>query len=67
MSDNAIRLVREADDKKTGMTVGDIWAFTQDALNLNIDPRAPIKVTTGWRQQIWRLEAGGTPRKGKPE
>jgi hypothetical protein len=59
MSGNAITLVRNADDKKVGMTVGDLWAFAQDALNLGIDPREPIKVTTGWRQQIWKLEAGG--------
>jgi hypothetical protein len=59
MSGNAITLVRNTEDKKVGMTVGDLWAFTQDALNLGIDPREPIKVTTGWRQQIWKLEAGG--------
>ena len=60
MSGNAITLVRNAEDKKTGMTVGDLWAFSQDALNLGIDPREPIKVTTGWRLQIIKLEAGGT-------
>jgi len=46
MTENAITLVRKAEDKKTGMTVGDLWAFSQDALNLGIDPREPIKVTT---------------------
>lgn len=59
MTANAITLVRNAEDKKTGMTVGDLWAFSQDALNLGIDPREPIKVTTGWRLQIIKLEAGG--------
>lgn len=59
-AENTIRLERTAQDKKTGMTVGDLWAFSQDALNLGIDPREPIKVTTGWRQQIIKLEAGGS-------
>ena len=59
MSGNAITLVRNAEDKKTGMTLGDIWAFGQDALNLGIDPREPVQVTTGWRLQIIKLKAGG--------
>lgn len=59
MTENAIRIERSAEDKKTGMTVADLWAFSQDALNLGIDPREPIKVTTGWRLQIIKLEAGG--------
>lgn len=59
MSGNAITLVRNAEDKKIGMTVADLWVFAQEALNHGIDPREPIKVTTGWRMQIQKLEAGG--------
>ena len=59
MSENAITLVRNTEDKKTGMTVGDLWAYAQDALALGIDPRTPIKVTTGFRMQIQKLETGG--------
>lgn len=59
MSDNTIRVERIAADKKTGMTVADLYAFAQHALALDVDPRTPIKVTTGWRMQIQKLEAGG--------
>jgi hypothetical protein len=62
MTENAIRIERTAQDKKTGMTVGDLWAYAQDALTLGIDPRTPVKVTTGWRMQIQKLEAGGSGR-----
>ena len=55
-----IKIEHAADDKKTGMTVGDVSAFAQNALNHNIDPRTPVKVTTGFRQQIQKLEAGGS-------
>jgi hypothetical protein len=60
MSENNIKVERAAADKKTGMTVGDVFAFAQNALNHNIDPRTPVKVTTGFRMQIQKLEAGGS-------
>ncbi|UKA59175.1 hypothetical protein [Arthrobacter sp. FW306-2-2C-D06B] len=56
---NQIKIERVAEDKKAGMTLGDVFAFAQDALNHNIDPRTPVKVTAGFRQQIQKLEAGG--------
>ncbi|MEV8149937.1 hypothetical protein AB0O52_17550 [Arthrobacter sp. NPDC080073] len=55
-----IKIEHAADDKKTGMTVGDVFAFAQNALNHDIDPRTPVKVTTGFRMQIQKLEAGGS-------
>ncbi|MGM7776117.1 hypothetical protein ACSVHC_08875 [Arthrobacter sp. KNU-44] len=55
-----IKIEHAADDKKIGMTVGDVFAFAQNALNHNIDPRTPVKVTTGFRMQIQKLEAGGS-------
>ncbi|MBT8163058.1 MULTISPECIES: hypothetical protein [Arthrobacter] len=57
---SSIKIEHTAEDKKAGMTLGDLWTFAQDALNHNIDPRTPIKVTTGFRQQIQKLEAGGS-------
>jgi hypothetical protein len=59
MTEGSISLERTAEDKKAGMTLGALWQFAQEALNHGIDPRAPIKVTTGWRMQIQKLEAGG--------
>ncbi|MCZ9884134.1 hypothetical protein [Arthrobacter sp. B2a2-09] len=55
-----IKIEHAADDKKIGMTVGDVFAFAQNALNHDIDPRTPVKVTTGFRMQIQKLEAGGS-------
>lgn len=60
MTANAIKIERVAEEKKAGMTLGDVFAFAQDALNHNIDPRTPVKVVTGFRQQIQKLEAGGS-------
>ena len=59
MTDSSVSLEHTAEDKKTGMTLGALWVFAQEALNHGIDPREPIKVTTGWRMQIQKLEAGG--------
>ncbi|WP_028265921.1 hypothetical protein [Arthrobacter sp. MA-N2] len=55
-----IKIEHAADDKKAGMTVGDVFAFAQNALNHDIDPRTPVRVTTGFRMQIQKLEAGGS-------
>lgn len=58
MTSNSISLEHTAEDKRAGMTLGALWVFAQEALNHGIDPRTPIKVTTGWRMQIHKLEAG---------
>lgn len=54
-----ISLEHTAEDKKAGMTLGELWVFAQEALNQGIDAHEPVKVTTGWRLQIQKLEAGG--------
>jgi hypothetical protein len=59
MPDNSISLEHTAEDKRAGMTLGALWVFAQEALAHGIDPRTPVKVTTGWRMQIQKLEAGG--------
>jgi hypothetical protein len=51
MSDQ-INVQRRADDPKGGMTVGELYAFAQAALAYDVDPRTPVRITTGWRQQI---------------
>lgn len=42
-----------ANDPKTGLTLGELYAFAQRQLNdHNRDPREPVRITVGWRQQI---------------
>jgi hypothetical protein len=59
MTEQQVTIGRVAEDKKTGMTLGDVWAFAQNALEHNIDPRTPVKVAVGFRSQIQRIETGG--------
>jgi len=58
MSDQ-VNVQRKADDPKAGMTVGELYAFAQTALAYDIDPRTPVKITTGWRQQIQIITTKG--------
>lgn len=51
MSDQ-VNIGRRAEDPKTGMTLGELYAFAQSALEHDIDPRTPIRITVGWRAQI---------------
>lgn len=46
-------------DKKTGLTLGEIAAWMQDAYRAEIDPAARVAVKVGWRVQITRLEVTG--------
>lgn len=48
-----------ADDRKAGLTLGQVAAWVQDAYRAEIEPDAPVKVATGWRSQIVRLEVTG--------
>lgn len=52
-----IATARDAADQKTGMTIGELFAFTQHALSLGIDPRQPVTAISGWRQQIRTIAA----------
>lgn len=56
-----VNVQRKADNPKAGMTVGELYAFAQAALAHDIDPRTPVKITTGWRQQIQTI----TTRRGR--
>ena len=58
MSDQ-INVGRRAEDPKAGMTVGELYAFAQTALACDIDPRTPVKITAGWRQQIQIITTKG--------
>lgn len=50
---------RDADDRKAGMTLGELYAFTQEAIGQGIDPRTPVTAVMGWRQQIRTISARG--------
>lgn len=58
MSDQ-VNLGRRAEDPKAGMTLGELYAFAQSALEHNIDPRSTIRVTVGWRAQIQVISTRG--------
>lgn len=47
-----VNVGRRAEDPKAGMTLGELYAFAQSALEHDIDPRTPIRITAGWRSQI---------------
>lgn len=46
----------DASDPKTGMTVGEIEAFATACREVGHPDGTRIRVTTGWRGQITRLE-----------
>lgn len=58
---NQVNVQRKAEDPKAGMTVGELYAFAQAALSHDIDPRTPVKITAGWRQQIQAITTGARP------
>jgi len=60
MSGHLIEVQRKAEDPKTGMTVGELYAFAQAALAYDIDPRTPVRITAGWRQQIQIITTKGS-------
>ena len=50
-----IIITAQADDRRAGMTLGELEAFVADALAADLAPSTRIEVTTGFRQQITRL------------
>ncbi|UUG70046.1 hypothetical protein SEA_ZUCKER_87 [Arthrobacter phage Zucker] len=59
MTEQQIQVQRKAEDPKAGMTVGELYAFAQAALAYDIDPRTPVRITAGWRQQIQVITTKG--------
>lgn len=58
-----IVISRAAADKE-GLTLADVYAFADGALGQGIDPRTPVRVRTGFRAQLTRVEvAGESPEK----
>ncbi len=50
-----ITITAQADDRRTGMTLGELEAFIAEARSADLGPDTRIIVTTGWNQQIRRL------------
>lgn len=50
----------DAADKKNGMTLGELYAFCQEALHTaNADPHTLVRVTTGFRSQVQSIRTYG--------
>ncbi|WP_311209372.1 MULTISPECIES: hypothetical protein [unclassified Aeromicrobium] len=45
------------EDKKRGMTLGEVAHWVERAQEAGIAPDTPVGVVTGWRGQIHKLEA----------
>lgn len=51
----AMELGLAADDPKSGLTVADLIQFVQQAEAHGVDPRTPVSVRVGFRQQLVRV------------
>lgn len=49
-------IVKRAEDKRDGMTLGDLATFCEQAAAAGVDPDTFIKVTVGFRQQLQAVE-----------
>lgn len=52
----SVEIARLADDKKAGMTFGDLKLFLAEAERAGIPDHAPIKATVGFKQQLQRIQ-----------
>lgn len=41
-----------AEDRRAGLTLGELFQFAQAALNAGTDPRRPVKASVGFSAQI---------------
>ena len=55
-----IMITRRSADK-SGLTLAELNQFIQECDSAGLDPRAVVKVTTGWKQQLITVSAG-TPK-----
>lgn len=49
----------QADDRKNGMTIDEIVQFVNAATQAGIPGDSPIRVTTGWANQIQKIAVSG--------
>lgn len=53
----------QAADPKGGMTLAEVERFVRDARAAGLGGEEPIRVTTGWSQQIRVLKVEGEPNR----
>lgn len=52
-------ITAEAADPRAGMTLEEVMQFLVQAGEAGIPRSAPVKVNTGWRSQVRRIEVTG--------
>jgi len=48
-------------EEKTGMTVAELQHFIDECFKSGVPADQPVKIKTGWRQQILSITSGRTP------
>lgn len=55
----SIEIARVADDKKAGMSLGDVRAFLAEVDRAGIPDTALVGATVGFKQQLQKLKVSG--------
>lgn len=53
----SLTFTKKAEDKKAGMTLLELQEFVNEAIQANVDPLKPVKITIGFRSQIQSITA----------
>lgn len=64
---SARRVANNAQDRKTGMSLGDVAQFVADAYSAGLTDAAEVRVQIGWRAQVQTATAEGIPGDGIPQ
>jgi len=51
-----MNIEHEADDKKSGATIAEVYQWLHHLNGLGIDPRTPIKAVVGFRGQLQKIQ-----------
>lgn len=54
-----VALTSEANDRKAGLTFGELRAIVTEAMRIDMPDNAKIKIGIGWSQQIQKMEIQG--------
>ena len=49
----------DANNKKAGLTLGELRTIVQEAMRADMGDGAKVRVSVGWRRQIERIELEG--------
>lgn len=55
----SVQIARTADDKKQGMSVGDVRLFLAEVDRAGLDDTAQVKAVVGFKMQLQKLAAEG--------